>query len=170
MRHGELRRPRSVEEVRRLIDAVAQILQARDKVIYDLLEKRKGRVRTLQNSRNAPAIDPHEIQYQVGDWVLVSDAFKTRHLSKTKLVWKGPYLVEKVIGTHLYELLSPLGKRIKAHSSRVRFYDGASFKMTEEVKAIFMFNLGRMPVEKLLDVRENGTDFEILVSWLGFGD
>lgn len=103
----------------------------------------KDKIRT-ENLRRKYRFRTANIQFGVGDYVVMStkDLFKSR--PKESLNWISPMLVTDVTGHNLYEVTDYKGKTYSAHSMRSKYYAGGSFQLTEEVKAVYLDNVGQL--------------------------
>ena len=86
----------------------------------------------------------------------------------SRLTWTGPWVIVDVPGDNVYEVRDPLGNKKTVHAARVRFYDGKSFQISEEVKKVYTFNRGVFEIDKIIGLRVTGQDYEMLVFWRGF--
>ena len=80
----------------------------------------------------------HMLQYQEGDYVMVSNANTKRERNKTNPNWTGPYKVVRVVSNNVYEVESLLGKRKTLHASCMWFYEPEGYLPTEAVKNVFL--------------------------------
>ena len=156
--------PVDEDEVLRNLQKLSEQLEKSDKKVYKLIEKERQRNREKVNRK----IKAGNIQYQPGEYVLVSSKGVTRRKNKLKLNWTGPWVIVGIPGDNVYDVRDPLGNQKSVHAARVRYYDGKNFKMSEEVKKVYTFNRGVFEVDKIIGLRANGHDYEMLVFWKGF--
>lgn len=159
--------PVSAENVANYIEQLQnELRQNQEKVFHKLQKIREERIRNVNDKL---AIDG--VQFGLGDYVLLSWK-KTPFLkSKVQLIWDGPYQVIDTIADNVYQCMSPVGGETIAHAVRMRFYEGKSFKITEEIRLVFLQNRQNYHVEDLLElvITNDGKEM-ILVKWLGFTD
>ena len=111
---------RTMESLKKISEQLDQM----DQKIYRLLEREREKNRDKVNRK----ITVSNLQYQPGEYVLVSSKGTSRRRNKLKLYWTGPWIITGVPGHNIYEVRDPLGNAKTVHSSRVRFYDGKNFR------------------------------------------
>jgi|GEM_PF-2679083 len=159
--------PADAKAVQEYVEKLERQLEKVRKKVYEIRTTNRRSARERVNK----AIKVSDINYQPGDWVLLSSKGESKVKEKIRLTWTGPYQIEEIVGNNLYRLISPMGKKKEVHSTRIRFYAGNSFQMTEEVQRLFVHNTGLFEVEAVLDSRFNensNSRYELLVRWKGF--
>ena len=78
--------------------------------------------------------------------------------------------VIKVLGENVYEVRDPLGKEMPVHSTRLRFYSGSDFQLTEEVRQSFINNRGRFYLKEVVGMRFYQGEYYISCIWHGLED
>ena len=151
---------RTMESLKRSFEELDKM----DQKVFRLLERERQKNREKINRK----ITASNLQYQPGEYVLVSSKGTSRRRNKLKLYWTGPWIITGVPGHNIYEVRDPLGNAKTVHSSRVSFYDGKEFQVTEEIKMVYTYNRGIFEVADLIGLRANGQDFELTVHWKGF--
>ena len=122
-------KPKKPERIDRYLEQVRKQMTAkRDKVYRFVLT---NRVTQRQQNRL------HTLQYQEGDYVMVSNANTKRERNKTKPKWTGPYEVVRVVSNNVYEVESLLGKRKVLHASFMWFYVPEGYLPTEAMRNTF---------------------------------
>ena len=83
-----------------------------NKICFDIMERKRTQERAVYAKR-LPKCDPSELNYAIGDYVIVSKALTTefldkvhlvwncQFLDKAHLVWNGHYLVLERAGQHI---------------------------------------------------------------------
>ena len=153
-------KPKKPERIDHYLEQVRkQMMLKRDKVYRYVLTKR-----VTQRQRNRL----HTLQYQEGDYVMVSNANTKRERNKTKPKWTGPYEVVRVVSNNVYEVESLLGKRRVIHANFMWFYEPEGYVPTEAMRNVFLQDQGELEVETILNWKQNEEGFFLLVKWLGF--
>src|SRR6185295_9287263 len=103
-----------------------------------------------------------------GDFVMVATPTE-RIRSKLQARWTGPYRVERFLSDHICEVRNLLDNQITTiHIARAMFYDDHSLNITTELKQQMASDSWIYEVEKILDIREKDTTYEVLIKWKGF--
>jgi hypothetical protein len=124
----------------------------------------KANVRALRrNSRNKRR-SGQEVNFDVGDFVLVA----TTHVSdKLEAKWKGPFRIVSIIHDKVFEVEDLISKnRKEVHIVRLRLFDEHNIDV--KVKEHVQFHNQSFEVSEILDERLNNGNQEVLVRWKGF--
>ena len=156
--------PVNEKRVREHHDKIHKELDAIADKVFAAAESR----RVKANGRLNENIVPSNMQYSVGDFVMISVQSKSKSRDKIRLTWNGPYLIEEITGHNVYKVSSPFGKSEEVHAARIKFYDGSDFKVSEEVKKQYLYNCGRFEVDAILSLRFANGDYQFYVKWKGF--
>ena len=159
---NEQRKPRDWEKVKEYMEKLTEGLDAKRRQVYQfLLDKR---MRQRQDHRIKT------MQYQEGDFVMLSKANTKREREKVKPVWYGPFQVTEVISNNVYRVESLLGQEKVCHASFMWFYEPKGYEPTEEVRNIFLQDGGELEIEKIEKWKIIQGEAKFLVKWLGFED
>lgn len=167
IRHREeIRTPKNLK---RVVDNITKLREELTNIERKVLFLRE-RVQSNQRKRINRKLIPHNVQYIPGNYVLVSDWDTKKKKNKSKLTLKGPYLIVDVIGENMYLIKNLMDEEQIAHSCRLKFYEGKSFKSQEIIKKVFILNGGRFPVEEVRGLKFINGKWNVLVKWQGFTD
>ena len=95
--------------------------------MYKLIEKERQRNREKINRK----IKTGNIQYQPGEYVLVSNKSVSRKRNDLRLTWTGLWVILGIPGDNVYDVRDSLGNQKTVHAALFRLYDGKGFKMSE---------------------------------------
>eukprot|EP00924_Labyrinthula_sp_SR-Ha-C_P001170 augustus_masked-scaffold_7-processed-gene-15.52-mRNA-1 protein AED:1.00 eAED:1.00 QI:0/-1/0/0/-1/1/1/0/381 len=155
------RKKRSIEANFR---EVRKLMQERLQLAYGTtLELRFRRNKRYNDKLKAPVI-----QYNVGDWILLTKSGTKGSQVKHLPLFVGPYRIIKIISSNVYQIEDLLGKRQIVHASRLWPYKDDTFKPTQEIINLFLSNQDPLEVEyflKLFVTDKNG--IIVLTKWLG---
>ena len=164
IRNKTVVQPLSPDKVKKEVEKVAQQLKEYRERAFKFTEL----ARTLKlKSRNAKynAID---VQFQVGDFVLLSRYGTKAIRKKTKLEWGGPFQIKEIHSSNVYtiqELTSE--KTMKVHASRLWFYEPSGFVPTKAMKLLFDTQWKTLEVDHILELRIKSNQFLLHISWIG---
>lgn len=111
------------------------------------------------------------IQFAIGDWVLVSRAVKRK--DKLSLQWIGPFQVADTVNDWAYSVRSLVNGKTKiVHVRRLRFYDNRYWNVTEDVVHKVIRDTNGFEIEKIHSTRWNESEnrFELECAWWGFDE
>eukprot|EP00924_Labyrinthula_sp_SR-Ha-C_P008000 augustus_masked-scaffold_41-processed-gene-2.21-mRNA-1 protein AED:1.00 eAED:1.00 QI:0/0/0/0/1/1/4/0/1645 len=138
----------------KVIDTDVDTLFKLSKNFRDQLDEYQGRVADyvslMKSKRNAywnkrrKRFDKALLQYQVGEWCLISTAKTPRETNKIKLEWSGPVLIQEVLSNNVY-----------------RVPDDA-------LRKIFINNWGELEVGRFHGLRYSNGEWWLHVHWKGF--
>ena len=161
---GRLLYPNDPDKVKELAHTIGNELRNVWERTYNVKEKiRMDHLRRMEK-RLRPAI----LQYQPGEFVLVSTKGVAKHRAKTKLTWIGPFMISEIVGHNVYKVVNPGGEEIIVHAARVRWYDGKGFTVVEEVNNQFLFDRGEFHLDKVVDIDFRNGAYFLQCQWLGF--
>ena len=162
---GELVRPATIKIVKGVVDKIKREIDGRKNEIYNYVSLLRTKDNKRRNKRRVPILN-----FQAGDWVLVSRANTPKDDVKVQLKWNGPYMVKASISDHLYELVNLFNKKITCHASRMWYYEGSEYIPDEGLKYIFLNDSALFEVKEFKGVRWSSEykTYEVLVSWKGF--
>ena len=149
--------------MKKYLTELAEELETISNRVYDINARIRDDSRKYANKR----ITPSDLQYQIGEYVMVSRIGVELFPDKLKLIWRGPYLIEDIVGHDLYKLISPTDDFIEVHSRRVRYYDGFSFEFDEVVKKILMHDHGSQEIERFVGLRLQNGEYQLKCRWRG---
>ena len=138
------------------------------KNLWERVYNVKERIRSDHLRRYEKRLRPAIIQYQPGEFVLVSTKGVAKHRAKTKLTWIGPFIITEVIGNNVYKVENPSGEERIVHAARVKWYDGKAFTLIEEINDQFLFDRGEFYLDKVVNVDFRNGGYYLLCQWLGF--
>ena len=98
---------------------------------------------------------------------MVSRVGKERYPDKTRLIWRGPHMITKTEGDNVYTVMDPLGKELRLHARGLRFYDGKSYVITEDVRKVYRHDNGSQEVEKFVGLKLERGEYLLKVRWDG---
>eukprot|EP00924_Labyrinthula_sp_SR-Ha-C_P012393 maker-scaffold_10-augustus-gene-5.1-mRNA-1 protein AED:0.27 eAED:0.28 QI:0/0/0/1/0/0/2/0/281 len=109
--------------------------------------------KVLNNKRKRTAVDPALLQYNMGDWCLVSSNGTPTERDKLALEWSGPVQISEVVSKNVY--------KIKVLNSKAL-----------EVHGVYVGNFKHLEVAGFGDVRYDPhlTEYVVEVKWRGFRD
>ena len=109
-----------------------------------------------------------DMQFQPGDFVLLSRAGTKSIRKKTKLEWGGPFQVTEVHSNNVYTIQEmTTDKEMKVHASRLWFYESDGYVPKDSMKLIFDTQWKTLDVEELKELKLEDNQILILTSWLG---
>ena len=156
------RMPRNWEKVREYITNLNKGLEEKRKRVYKfLLDKR---LHQRQDRRLKT------LQYQTGDYVMLSKANTKRERDKIKPVWYGPFQVIEIVSNNVYRVESLLGQEKVVHASFMWFYEPKGYEPTMEVRNIFLQDQGELEIEEIRSWKVIRGEAKFEVKWLGFED
>ena len=162
----------TVDDIRaRQLISVEQIQNALDlmhKDVKGLVTKRRQQPSKAHNKKTN--IQP--VDFSNGDFVLVRTAGKRGH--KLGFTWRGPRRVVNTINPLVYEVEHfKTEARETVHATRLLLYradmegtevDPKLVAHAEHTDAVYQ------DVEKLCDIRKEGSEFQVLMQWTGLPD
>ncbi len=93
---------------------------------------------TRRNASAKKSVDKNRpvkvVNFEVGDYVLHANTYKTTAVNKLHVIWRGPYRITKVINDLVYEiqdLLQPEKVIPPVHATRLRYYSDKSLDVDE---------------------------------------
>ena len=161
---GAIKLPNTSRNVIECAKKLGEELIGRWEKIKDINHRLKEQKNRLHNRR----LGVKDIQFGVGDYVLISFRGVRKQRSKLKLRWVGPYIISKIEGRNTYEVRSPTGKTLLVHSSRMRYYEDKSWQLTEEIKEVFLHDEDDHYIHQIEDIRAHKGRLVMRVEWLGF--
>eukprot|EP00924_Labyrinthula_sp_SR-Ha-C_P009054 snap_masked-scaffold_2-processed-gene-11.4-mRNA-1 protein AED:0.14 eAED:0.14 QI:0/-1/0/1/-1/1/1/0/1364 len=136
----------------KVIDTERDTLFKLSKKFRDQLDEYHGRVADyvslMKSKRNAywnkrrKRFDKALLQYQVGEWCLISTAKTPRETNKIKLEWSGPVLIQEVLSNNVYRVRLLNGMTLTVHASRLYFYEPSGYVPDDALRKIFVNNWG----------------------------
>ena len=152
--------------------AIAQIFDA----LYAALEDMHSNVADVQAQIRAQAHKKQEerkqvedIQFEIGDWVLVSRATRKQH--KLQLQWIGPYQITDIRNRFVYRVRSVINdQEMDVHAARLQLFSDGDLDFTEDLAADYLRNTKGFTAEKFVSSRWNSQTarYELLCHWWGF--
>ena len=159
----QLHYPRDVEKLDKYLEVLADEIAKINVKVYNVKEQLRVAARKSVNDR----IQSSDIQYQTGEFVMVSKVGKERYPDKTRLIWRGPYMITQMDGENVYKVMDPLGKESRLHARGLRFYDGKSYVLTEDVRNVYRHDNGSQEVEKFVGLKLERGEYLLKVRWEG---
>eukprot|EP00924_Labyrinthula_sp_SR-Ha-C_P003437 snap_masked-scaffold_15-processed-gene-9.33-mRNA-1 protein AED:0.88 eAED:0.88 QI:0/-1/0/1/-1/1/1/0/1128 len=128
--------------------------------------------KVLNNKRKRAAVDPALLQYNEGDWCLVSSKGTPRERDKLALEWSGPVQITEVVSKNVYKIKTLDGKATEVHGSRLYFYEPSGFVPSEALRKVYVGNFKHLEVAGFGDVKYDPhlTEYVVEVKWRGFRD
>jgi len=109
-----------------------------------------------------------DMQFQEGDFVLLSRAGTKFIRQKTKLEWGGPFQIVEIHSNNVYTIQEMTSdKQMKVHASRLWFYENDGYIPKDSMKLIFDTQWKTLDVEELKDLKIEHNQIVLLTSWLG---
>ena len=67
-------------------------------------------------------------------------------------------------------IITPSGEEKEVHAVRLRFYEGTSFQLTEEIIEQYLYHVAdsQYIIEAIIGCSQRGQDFYLKVHWKGF--
>eukprot|EP00924_Labyrinthula_sp_SR-Ha-C_P000607 augustus_masked-scaffold_27-processed-gene-4.59-mRNA-1 protein AED:1.00 eAED:1.00 QI:0/0/0/0/1/1/3/0/1847 len=126
--------------------------------------------KVLNNKRKKAAVDPALLQYNVGDWCLLSSKGTLRERDKLALEWSGPVQITEIISKNVYKIKALDGKATEVHGSRLYFYEPSGFVPSEALRKIYVGNFKHLEVAEFRDVKYDPhlAEYVVEVRWRGF--
>ena len=93
---GEIRAPLDITNVKKRLDSLTENMRKKREQVYQFVLGQR------LNRRQANRV--HTLQYQPGEYVLVSKANTKKEREKTKPMWTGPYIVKEIISNNVYRV------------------------------------------------------------------
>eukprot|EP00924_Labyrinthula_sp_SR-Ha-C_P007692 snap_masked-scaffold_28-processed-gene-0.21-mRNA-1 protein AED:0.99 eAED:0.99 QI:0/-1/0/1/-1/1/1/0/718 len=126
--------------------------------------------KVLSNKRKKTAVDLALLQYNVGDWCLLSSRGTLRERDKFALEWLGPVQITETISKNVYKIKAFDGKAMEVHGSRLYFYEPSGFVPSEALRKTYVRNFKHLKVAKFGDVKYDPqlAEYVIEVRWRGF--
>ena len=111
-----------------------------------------------------------QLQFQEGDWVLLSRADTPYDRGKLYLKWQGPFQVQQVVSRDIYKVRSLLGTVEEVHGCRLWFYAPVEFQPLEELRRIFIQQNRRTEIRKVKQIYLTQGHWKVKISWRGLED
>jgi hypothetical protein len=152
----------------KVLEAFANLDAAFEEMHKDVVDV-QTRLRVQQRRKNDEQLGVDDIQYAIGEWVLVSRAVTKGR--KLQLQWLGPFQIVDTLSNYVYKVRSIINDEEKAvHVRRLRFYENKYLTITEEMAAQIIRDTRGFEVDKILDARWNDiqAEYELKCRWWGF--
>ena len=161
---GEVKDPRNIDRVLKNIKELQTLMLARLNEAYTTTSLRRSRQNTLYNERhNTPVL-----QFQPGEWVLVSKFGTKAARDKTKPMWVGPYQIDHSAHRNVYVVRDLVGRSRLIHSSRIWPYAPATYTPPPNLVKLFTADVGSFQVSKILGLKQERGVYYLKIHWLGF--
>ena len=149
-------------ELRETLNELDKVMREIHKEVVNVQSIQRNHLFTDKKNRGI-----ENIQYAIGDWVLVSRA--TRRPNKLMSQWTGPYQVIDTISPWVYRVRAVTGKCKNVHSVRIRFYEYKYWLKQEEIQNFAAKGIKGFEIEEIRDSRWNAKEkhYELLCSWWG---
>lgn len=109
--------------------------------------------------------------FTIGDYVLLADVKQKITKDKLYCEWIGPYQITACPRPYVFTLTSLVNNTKRdAHISRIKFFDNASYAVSEELKEHIGAQGLKYEVESIISHRKGLQTYELLVHWRGFTD
>ena len=163
--NGKVKDPEHKERVKKAVSESRKLLEQTREKMYRFVKDQRNKENKLTVAKKP------RLQYQEGDWVLVSKEFTIRGRRKDKPLWVGPYQVIEVVSHDIYRV-QDIGeaKSMVLHACFLYFYEPSGYVPTKEVEAVFLQDYGTLEVEKIVIFRSNDNGYELVIKWYGFPD
>ena len=134
-------------------------------VAYDKANLMRQKARSAYERKYRPV----HIQFQPGDFVLMSSEHTSRKRNKILRVWTGPFLITGFASENIYYVQDMFGlEEEKVHSGRLCPYAGPDLEPNDDMKFLWMNDYAELEPERIIGVRKRGDIFELCVEWSGF--
>ena len=164
--NGEIRHPKNIDNVLSNINSLRQLINLRLDEAYEFTKLRRSKQNELYNLRHrAPTL-----QHMEGEWVLLSKDGTIAARNKTKPIWVGPYQICRATHRNVYEIRDSLGRKRIAHSARLWPYAPPHYQPPENLKKLFLTDLGPLEVDRIVDFKHDKGEYLLQIKWLGFPD
>jgi len=150
--------------------AFSDLCQAMD-VMHKEVVSVKDILRDQRLKKTDARLGIDDIQFAIGDWVLVSRS--TKRKDKLSLQWIGPFMVSDTVNDWAYKVRSLInGKEKIVHVRRLRFYENRYLNITEDLFQQVILNTNGFEIHKIISARWNEQEkrFELECTWWGFED
>lgn len=115
--HGsKLKYPKDPEEIKNSLQGIAEEVQAINKKMCTIRDRIREEARKSYEKR----LKLTDVQFIVGEWVLISDGGKDIFPDKLRLTWRRPYYVEEQLGPNHYTVKNLLGESEVQHATRMK--------------------------------------------------
>ena len=158
--------PRNINNLKNNIAEFTQIIQNYQEKAFQAALRHRQQENRRRNSKHPGLI----MQFQTGDWVLVSNKNTKREGNKTKLNWTGPYQIKQIVSQNVYVVENLYGKQRTVHASFLWFYESPSFRPSDNLRQIFKHDFDELEVESILSIKVIGNKYELRIKWLGFDE
>jgi hypothetical protein len=137
------------------------------KKVFEQISKMRKDARARYDQRNKAK----SANFSLGDYVLVAKIQKVFR-DKLSLNWNGPYRIIEVISNHLFRVESLLDTKDTkvVHSQRLKFYHDESLRLTEHILRYAKQDKQTYDIDRLLDLKSNGSSYDVYVKWQGFDE
>ena len=128
-------------------------------------------VREQFSKQQAERKHVEDIQFEIGDWVLVSRPTRKQH--KLQLQWIGPFQVVDIMSPYVYRVRSITNDQEQdVHAARLQLFADGSIEFTEELARDYLQNTRGLMVEEIRSSRWNRNlgRYELLCHWWGYDD
>ena len=132
---------------------------------YQYIELTRTRARNKQNLTRK-----YVLQFQQGDWVMVSTVGTAKDKDKTRLKWAGPMIIVDIVTQDVYKVQDLNGRQEKVHASRMWYYDNSDFRPDPAITSVFNHDFSKYMIQNILDHKTKYGSTSLLISWLGFED
>eukprot|EP00924_Labyrinthula_sp_SR-Ha-C_P014563 augustus_masked-scaffold_34-processed-gene-1.7-mRNA-1 protein AED:1.00 eAED:1.00 QI:0/0/0/0/1/1/12/0/2109 len=107
----------------------------------------------LNNRRKKTAVDPALLQYNVGDWCLLSSKGTLKDRDKLAHEWSGPVQIMETVSKNVYKIKASDGKAMEVHGSGLYFYEPSGFVPSEALRNVHVGNFKHLEVAEFGDVK-----------------
>eukprot|EP00924_Labyrinthula_sp_SR-Ha-C_P010209 snap_masked-scaffold_23-processed-gene-0.22-mRNA-1 protein AED:1.00 eAED:1.00 QI:0/-1/0/0/-1/1/1/0/223 len=132
--------------------------------VYSSVKTLRKKTNNRYNTRFTKGI----LQYNLGNWVLMSSANTHRARQKKNIRWKGSFQVVTMIYPNVYRFRNLLEKETVCHESCIWWYEPPEYSASENVIKHFKWNYGTLSVEGIYDIKLTPEGQSLKRKWLGF--
>jgi hypothetical protein len=109
-----------------------------------------------------------QVNWAVGDYVLLARVSKAAN-NKLVAKWRGPMRVVATVNNWVYRVQDLItSAEHVVHAERLRYYSDATLQVTTPLKEIIAHDNASYSIGSIEDHREEGGEWQLWVSWLGF--
>lgn len=132
-------------------------------IVNDSVKRR----RLVNDVYNRKHFKPEIPNFSIGSFVMVSSV---GHVPKLVSNWTGPYRVDSIINSYIYKVndLIKTNHFITVHAARLLTFRNDFLHTDIGVKEQAAYFKTGFEVNVILDCRQVGKQFEVLINWLGF--
>eukprot|EP00924_Labyrinthula_sp_SR-Ha-C_P000684 augustus_masked-scaffold_7-processed-gene-0.44-mRNA-1 protein AED:0.88 eAED:1.00 QI:0/0/0/0.2/1/1/5/0/600 len=137
---------------------LGEVIKEKQDTIYEFVKTQRPNVNEGYKRRYRSLV----LQYNLGEWVMISSENTHRKRMKLKLKWQGSFQITEIVSPNIYKVTSLTGKEFTVHALRMWWYNGSLFEPPAELVEHFKRDYGALvvddswePLETLVEVVPN---------------